>query len=73
MTNAQRYGSNRHNPYFNPGALNKLLTGLESIDCSNVNNSSPPGANAPPCKVQTPLPFQGRHDAYTHVEADGGK
>jgi ABC-type transporter Mla subunit MlaD len=73
VVNGQRYGSNRHNPYFNPGALEKLADGLESIDCSNQNNFSPPGQNAPPCKVQTPLPFQGRNDGYTHVQADGSK
>jgi virulence factor Mce-like protein len=70
VINGKRYGTNRHNPYWNPGALNKLLDGLEAIDCSNTGNFSPPGTNAPPCKVQKPLPFQGRNDAYTHVQAD---
>ena len=62
----QRFGSNRHNPYFNPFAMDLLKTGLEAFDCQNVNNEGPP-APAPECKVQPPLLFQNRRDAYTHV------
>ena len=70
MTNDQRFGTNRHNPYFAPGGLAKLPDGLESIDCENAGNFSPPGQNAPPCKVQAPQTFQGRTGAYPHVTAE---
>ena len=40
----QRFGTNRHNPYFVPLALLKLKDGLESFDCDNVNN---PGSGEP--------------------------
>jgi phospholipid/cholesterol/gamma-HCH transport system substrate-binding protein len=66
---AQRYGTNRHNPYLLPLGLLKLQeTGsLESFDCSNTGNPGS-GEPAPPCKVQQPLAFQGRRTAYPHVE-----
>jgi virulence factor Mce-like protein len=66
---AQRYGTNRHNPYLLPLGLLKLQeTGsLESFDCSNTGNPGS-GEPAPPCKVQQPLEFQGRRTAYPHVE-----
>jgi hypothetical protein len=38
VTQSQRLASNRHNAYLAPGALNKLPSGLEAFDCSNVNN-----------------------------------
>jgi virulence factor Mce-like protein len=64
---AQRFGTNRHNPYLRPLGMLKLPEGLESFDCQNVGN--PGGAEpAPPCKVQKPLLFQGRRTAYPHVE-----
>jgi hypothetical protein len=64
----KREGTNRHNPYLLPRALDKLAQGLESFDCSNVNNPSA-GEPAPPCRVQQPLDFQGRRTAYPHVQA----
>ena len=66
----QRYGTNRHNPYIKPGGLAKLPTGLEAFDCENVDNPSPPGQQAPPCKLQPLQEFQGRRQAYPHVRAD---
>jgi phospholipid/cholesterol/gamma-HCH transport system substrate-binding protein len=65
----KREGTNRHNPYFLPRALDKLAQGLESFDCSNTGNPSA-GDAAPPCKVQKPLDFRGRSTAYPHVDAD---
>jgi phospholipid/cholesterol/gamma-HCH transport system substrate-binding protein len=62
-----RYGTNRHNPYFGPGGLAKLATGLEAFDCDNTGNESPPGQVGPPCKLQPPITFQGRAGAYPHV------
>ena len=62
----KREGTNRHNPYFLPRALDNLATGLESFDCSNTGNPSA-GEPAPPCKVQRPLEFEGRSTAYPHV------
>jgi virulence factor Mce-like protein len=70
VTNDQRFGSNRHNPYFEPGGLAKLPDGLESISCENAGNFTPPGQNAPPCKVQKPQTFQGRTGAYPQVKAE---
>ena len=63
----RRFGTNRHNPYFAPGALAKLPTGLETFTCDNAGNPSPPGQLAPPCKEQAPLEFQGRSSGYPHV------
>lgn len=65
----ERYASNRHNPYFAPGALAKLAEGLESFDCSNTNNELDPQA-APPCLVQDPIEFRGKELSYPHVERD---
>jgi len=65
----QRYGSNRHNPYMHPRALDRLPEGLEAIDCSNEGNPGPPSP-APPCVVQEPLEFRGRSTAYPQVKAD---
>lgn len=65
----RRYGSNRHNPYFAPRALDKLAQGLEAIDCSNADNPVKPQP-APPCKVQEPFEFRGRRTAYPQVRRD---
>jgi hypothetical protein len=64
-----RYGTNRHNPYFSPGGLDKLASGLEAFDCGNAGNPSPPGQFGPPCKLQPPFEFQGRTTAYPQVRA----
>ncbi len=73
----QRLPSNRHNPYFAPGALDKLATGLESFDCRNTDNpaGSPPpealgGQQGPPCRVQAPWTFDGATRAFAHLERD---
>jgi len=65
----RRIPSNRYNPYFGPQPLRKLPTGLESFDCSHTSNPGP-AEEAPPCKVQQPLEFQGRRNAYPHVVRD---
>ena len=70
VATGKRYGTNRHNPYFEPGGLAKLADGLESFDCSNQGNTSPPGQLAPPCKEQKPYPFQGRTSAFPHVRSE---
>ena len=67
---AQRFGTNRHNPYPAPRWLDKLATGLESIDCSHEGNPSFPGTNAPPCRVQQPLDFRGARNAFPQVRRD---
>jgi phospholipid/cholesterol/gamma-HCH transport system substrate-binding protein len=66
VVQGQRYGTNRHNPYFLPLGMLKLKTGLESFDCQNTGNPGGP-ESAPPCKVQKPLLFQGRRTAYPHL------
>jgi virulence factor Mce-like protein len=69
VARSQRLGSNRHNPYFAPRALDKLLTGLESFDCRNASSPEQPQP-APACKEQAPLDFRGKRRLFTHVEAD---
>jgi phospholipid/cholesterol/gamma-HCH transport system substrate-binding protein len=66
----ERFGTNRHNPYIKPRWLDDLPTGLEAIDCENVGNTSPSGTQAPPCKVQSPVPFRGRATAYPQLRRD---
>ena len=63
----ERFGTNRHNPYLLPGALEKLGTQLEAYDCRNAENSSPPGAQAPPCVVAPNLEFQGRSTRFPQL------
>jgi virulence factor Mce-like protein len=65
----KRFGSNRHNPYFAPRALDKLKSGLEAFDCRNESNPAKPQP-APPCREQEPLEFRGERRAFTRVEAD---
>ena len=65
----KRFGSNRHNPYFSPRALDKLKSGLESFDCRNESNPEKPQP-ARPCREQEPLEFRGERRAFTRVEAD---
>jgi virulence factor Mce-like protein len=65
----ERLGSNRHNPYFRPRALDMLEQGLESFDCANAASPSQP-QEAPPCRRQEPLEFRGRRLAFPHVTAD---
>ena len=67
---SQRFGTNRPNPYIKPRWLDDLPTGLESIDCGHTGNMAPAGTEAPPCKVQKPVPFRGRNDAYTQIRRD---
>lgn len=71
----QRLPSNRHNPYFAPGALNNLPKGaLHAFDCRNLSNPAGLpvlGSGAPPCLVQAPWTFRGATRAFPHV-APGG-
>lgn len=69
VTAEKRFGSNRHNPYFLPRALDNLKAGLEAFDCRNASNPDSPQA-APPCREQAPLEFRGQRRAFAHVEAD---
>ena len=69
LVNDRRAGTNRHNPYPVPRWLDKLATGLESIDCSNTGNGGIPQP-APPCRVQEPMEFRGERNAYPHLERD---
>jgi hypothetical protein len=70
VATGQRYGTNRHNPYFAPGGLADLKDGLKAFDCGNVGNPSPPGQFGPPCKLQPLQEFQGRRQAYPHVRSE---
>ena len=66
----ERFGTNRHNPYFLPGALEKLDEQLETFDCRNEGNQSPPGASAPPCVVSPKLEFQGRATRFPQLRKE---
>lgn len=66
----ERFGTNRHNPYFLPRALEKLDTQLETFDCRNEDNRSAPGAEAPPCVVSPNLEFQGRRTRFPQVRKE---
>ena len=67
MAADERFGTNRHNPYFLPGALEKLDTQLESFDCRNTENMSIPGTEAPPCVVAPKFEFQGRATQFPQL------
>ena len=64
---SERFGTNRHNPYFLPGALEKLDKQLETFDCRNTDNQSPAGTEAPPCVVAPNLKFQGRSTRFPQL------
>jgi phospholipid/cholesterol/gamma-HCH transport system substrate-binding protein len=66
----ERFGTNRHNPYFLPGALEKLDKQLETFDCRNTGNQSPPGQEAPPCVVAPNLEFQGRSTRFPQLRKE---
>ena len=66
----ERFGTNRHNPYFLPGALEKLGTQLETYDCRNTENQSPPTQKAPPCVVAPNLEFQGRSTRFPQLKKE---
>jgi virulence factor Mce-like protein len=68
VTADKRLPSNRHNPYFAPEPLRKLPDGLEAFDCENAVGPEP--QDAPPCKVQPPIEFQGKRTAYPHVDPE---
>jgi phospholipid/cholesterol/gamma-HCH transport system substrate-binding protein len=73
VTAPHRLPSNRHNPYLAPGAMDKLATGLESLDCANESNPSGaiPSISFPKCKTQSPWEFRGLTASFPHVAADG--
>jgi phospholipid/cholesterol/gamma-HCH transport system substrate-binding protein len=72
VTQGKRMASNRHNPYFAPGAFDKLATGLEALDCTNTSNpqSLPVIGSAPPCKTQAPLTFDGATRSFPQLRRD---
>jgi hypothetical protein len=72
MNQGKRMASNRHNPYFAPGGLAKLATGLDAIDCSNTSNPQtyPVIGSAPPCHVQAPIEFDGKAQSFPQLTRD---
>ena len=69
VAHMKRLGSNRHNPYPLPGALNRLRTFLLAYDCSNKNN--PSGTDqTPPCVVQPKFTFRGVSRQFPHIVPD---
>ncbi|MEA2353021.1 MAG: phospholipid/cholesterol/gamma-HCH transport system substrate-binding protein [Thermoleophilaceae bacterium] len=69
VTQTQRYGSNRHNPYPVPGFMNRLKTFEQAIDCRNVGNTPAPDAT-PPCEVQKPFTFRGKARQFHRLVPD---
>jgi virulence factor Mce-like protein len=70
---SQRLPSNRHNPYFAPGAQDLLgAGGLRAFDCANTANHATVPATAagapPPCLTQAPWNFRGATRSFPHVE-----
>jgi phospholipid/cholesterol/gamma-HCH transport system substrate-binding protein len=72
MTQGERFASNRHNPYLAPGALAKLATGLEALDCANTANPQtlPVLGSTPPCHEQAPYEFDGARRSFPHLQRD---
>jgi phospholipid/cholesterol/gamma-HCH transport system substrate-binding protein len=71
---SSRPGTNRHNAYPAPGALEALLHGgsYKALDCDNTHNGGIPSllGSAPPCVVQQPWTFQGRTATYPQVQRE---
>jgi phospholipid/cholesterol/gamma-HCH transport system substrate-binding protein len=70
-----RSADNRGNSYFAPGALasdvlKKFYT-LPNWDCANAGGEHPPSSNSQGCKVQGPIPFQGRITKFPQVRQAG--
>jgi len=72
VTQGKRMASNRHNPYFAPGAFDKLASGLEALDCTNTSNSQPLPVlgSGPPCKTQAPITFDGATRSFPQLRRD---
>ena len=72
VTEGRRLASNRHNPYFAPGGLGRLATGLEALDCANTSNpqSLPVLGSAPPCRAQPPITFDGATRSFPQLRRD---
>lgn len=66
---ARRPGSNRHNPYFAPGAYSSFATGLPAFDCANAGNPSPipPFGPVLPCRTAAPWAFGGSLRQFPHL------
>jgi phospholipid/cholesterol/gamma-HCH transport system substrate-binding protein len=71
---SSRPGTNRHNAYPAPGALEALAHGepLEALDCRNAGRGGIPSllGSPPPCVVQQPWTFQGRTATYPQVRRE---
>ena len=67
----QRLGTNRYDPYYLPGGLANIVSGLRSFDCRNATNPVPVpvfgGGGAPQCLLQAPWIFQGAKRSYPNV------
>jgi phospholipid/cholesterol/gamma-HCH transport system substrate-binding protein len=72
ITQDKRMASNRHNPYFAPGAFDKLASGLEALDCTNTSNPQalPVLGSAPPCKAQAPITVDGATRSFPQLRRD---
>jgi virulence factor Mce-like protein len=72
VSQGKRFASNRHNPYFAPGGLEKLATGLEALDCANTSNPQPLPVigSAPPCKAQAPFAVDGATRSFPQLRRD---
>ena len=66
---AERFGTNRHNPYPVPGRLSQIQDVLPAYDCTNTSGR-PTADTPPPCVVQDPPTFRGRSTAFPRIHAD---
>ena len=69
VTQTERYGSNRHNPYPLPGYMNRLRTFEQAFDCRNTANPVAPD-DTPPCEVQPPFRFRGKATQFPRLRPD---
>ena len=64
----ERFGTNRHNPYFLPGALEKLGDAARDVRLPQHGQPvDPPGTEAPPCVVAPKFEFQGRATQFPQL------
>ena len=71
----RRLGSNRNNPYVEPGGLAKLKdNALAAFSCANASNPTPIpviGSGTPSCKEQGPWSFDGIERRFPNPERAG--